>query len=282
MAPIARSIAVVLAVLALLAGAVFVRGRAAAADAATPAALADGGTARVSAVIDGDTVRLDDGARSGWSASRRRSCRSAARATRPGRWPTRRSRALEEIVAGRQVGLGFGSSPSTGMAACWRTLARDGLWVQGEMLQPGSPASIPSPITASAAELLALEGQARAARLGIWADPFYAVLAPEAVDARADAGSFEIAEGRVRDAAAVAGRAYLNFGADYRSDFTAVSGPRPSPCSARRIDPTAMKDRRRAGARLGGVIRRPDDRDHPSRADRGEPVTIARAAGACG
>jgi hypothetical protein len=92
--------------------------------------------------------------------------------------------------------------------------------------------------------MLALEKEARAAGRGIWAQPLYAVRAPEAVDPRADAGRFEIVEGRVHDASAHGRRVYLNFGADYHSDFTAVIEPGARAMFAEAgLDPTALAGR---------------------------------------
>jgi hypothetical protein len=83
---------------------------------------------------------------------------------------------------------------------------------------------------ARAAELLAAEGQARAAKRGLWALRDYRVLTASAAAAEADRlptrctdGPFLIVEGRVRQVNAADDRVYLNFGAgadDYRSDFT--------------------------------------------------------------
>ncbi len=66
--------------------------------------------------------------------------------------------------------------------------------------------------------MLALERQARDARRGIWAHPYYAVRTAEEAAARVD--NYELVEGRVLTAAVVRGRAYLNFGRDWDSDFT--------------------------------------------------------------
>jgi hypothetical protein len=68
------------------------------------------------------------------------------------------------------------------------------------------------------AEMLVAEGRARHARAGIWDNRWYAVRAAD--DLARDIGSFQLVEGRVVDAADVRGTVYLNFGADWRSDFT--------------------------------------------------------------
>ncbi len=80
---------------------------------------------------------------------------------------------------------------------------RAGRWIQGEML--------------------ARETAARRARRGIWRFRFYAVREPET--AGRYVGGFELVEGRVLDAARVRGRVYLNFGPDWRSDFTVTIAP---------------------------------------------------------
>ncbi len=66
--------------------------------------------------------------------------------------------------------------------------------------------------------LYAIEGKARAAGKGIWRLDYYAVLTPLQAVGRAD--SFQLVEGRIVDLAKVRGRVYLNFGEDYKTDFT--------------------------------------------------------------
>src|SRR3546814_10312670 len=77
--------------------------------------------------------------------------------------------------------------------------------------------------TAAVPEMLTLERRARAARRGIWADPFYAVLDPQ--DAGRLVDSFQIVEGRIVEAAEVRRRIYLNFGQDWHEDFTVTIAP---------------------------------------------------------
>lgn len=67
--------------------------------------------------------------------------------------------------------------------------------------------------------LLAVETEARAARRGLWAHPRYRI--HDAGNARGAIGAFNIVEGAPRAAAKRGGRVYLNFGEDYRTDFTA-------------------------------------------------------------
>jgi hypothetical protein len=75
--------------------------------------------------------------------------------------------------------------------------------------------------------MLTAERAARAAGAGIWSDPWYRI--HDAAELPADlAGvldSFQIVEGIVLDAALVRERGYLNFGVDWKSDFTVSFDP---------------------------------------------------------
>ncbi|MCA1973560.1 MAG: thermonuclease family protein, partial [Caenispirillum sp.] len=107
-----------------------------------------------------------------------------------------------------------------------RTLAHlvrdDGLWIQGEMLRRGWARVYTFPDNrALAAEMLALEAEARAARRGIWALPHYRIRDAGRLPGEPDAeGGFHLVRGVVHDVAEVRGTTYLNFGADWRTDFT--------------------------------------------------------------
>jgi hypothetical protein len=61
----------------------------------------------------------------------------------------------------------------------------------------------------------------------MWSLPGYAVLSAAELEREAETlvDSFQLAEGRVAEAAVVRGRAYLNFGEDWKSDLTAVLQP---------------------------------------------------------
>jgi hypothetical protein len=71
--------------------------------------------------------------------------------------------------------------------------------------------------TAPCAEKVrAAEAEARAARVGLWADPAFAVLAADQPqDYSARAGALALAEGKVRSIGRTAPRLYLNLGARY-------------------------------------------------------------------
>ncbi len=71
--------------------------------------------------------------------------------------------------------------------------------------------------------LLRVEAQARAAGRGLWSLDAYRVWPSDgAVGA---IGAFQLVEGPLRAASETRRRTYLNFGADYRTDFTATATP---------------------------------------------------------
>ena len=137
---------------------------------------------------------------------------------------------MSELALGRQVGLGYGGrridrhDRALAHVYLLGRAGEAGPWVQGALLEAGMARVYTFADNRSLiAEMLARERQARAGRRGIWADPFFAVRTPEGVDGHD--GGFQIVEGIVLKAALVKGRVYLNFGADWKSDFTVTLAP---------------------------------------------------------
>jgi micrococcal nuclease len=99
-------------------------------------------------------------------------------------------------------------------------------WLQREVVHEGlARVAVAPDRTECAAELYAAEAEARAALRGLWADPAYAVRAPEALR-WGDLGTFQVVEGAVKNVAVRSSRGYLNFGRNWRRDFTVVIQPR--------------------------------------------------------
>ncbi len=180
---------------------------------------------RVVAVVDGDTVTLAGGA-----AVRLVGIQAPKLALgRPGfrPWPLaqRAKAAVVALCRGRDATLAYFGRKIDRHGRLLAHLSCAGSWVQGTLLGRGLARVYTfADNRARAAEMLALEAGARAARRGIWALPFYAVR--DAADPRLPTGTFELVAGTVRAAAVVRGRAYLNFGADRRTDFTITVAPR--------------------------------------------------------
>ncbi len=75
---------------------------------------------------------------------------------------------------------------------------------------------------AVATTLIGLDREARGYGNELWARPEYAVLTPEQILDKKYWDRFQIVEGRVRDVAEIKKTFYLNFGDDWKTDFTAV------------------------------------------------------------
>ncbi len=206
------------------------------------------------AVIDGDTVTLDGGAEVrlvGIQAPK-------LPLGRPGfpTWPLadEAKAAVEALCLGQAVTLAYGGRE---IDRYGRLLAhiddRRRAWVQGEMLERGLARVYTfADNRARAAEMLALERRARAARRGIWADPLLRRARPPSEPARYPVGSFELVEGRVCEAAAVVkGRGYLNFGPDRRTDFTVTMAAKSLARLRRRGGIRGLSGPNRARPRLG-------------------------------
>ncbi len=188
-----------------------------------PAELTPAGSGRVVEVIDGDTLALADGREVrlvGIQAPKL----PLGRPDFP-TWPLapEAKKVLEELVLHREIALGIGGRDRDRHGRVLAHLYRrsDGLWIQGEMVSRGLARVYTfADNRAMAAALFEREGRARAARRGIWALGYYKMLESEAAGRALD--RFALIEGTVLAADEVGGSAYLNFGSDWKRDFTAV------------------------------------------------------------
>jgi micrococcal nuclease len=101
----------------------------------------------------------------------------------------------------------------------------DKAWVQGTLLALGLARVRTSQRNPEMSEqMYKLENAARAEKLGIWADARFKVLTPE--EAGANMHTFQIVEGKIESVSLKSNRLYLNFGKDWKSDFTVSIAPR--------------------------------------------------------
>jgi len=220
---------------------------------ALPSGFADGGSAVVAEAIDGDSLVLADGRTVrlvGIQAPKLPKGRSFAP------WPFAEAAkvALDELARGKTVTLRYGGAREDRYGRVLAQLVRsDGLWLEGELLRRGLARVYTFADNRAAADALyALESEARAARRGIWADPFYAPLAPE--EALRRAGGFELVEGRIVAVERVSGQAFLNFGPDWHTAFTVrLDGETLALFRRAGINPLALEGK---VVRVRGYIRR--------------------------
>jgi endonuclease YncB( thermonuclease family) len=182
--------------------------------------LEQSGSGVAAEIVDGDTLFLDNGTEVRLVGLQAPKLALGRKGFEP--WPLAdESKAqLEELTLGKHLSLSYGGRR---VDRYGRALAHlhgdDGLWIQGEMLRLGMARVYTfRDNTALAGQMLELERQARAAGRGIWSHPFYAVRRHDRL--KKDIGSFQLVEGRVRRVAQVRGNTYLNFGEDWRTDFT--------------------------------------------------------------
>lgn len=204
---------------------------------------------RITDVVDGDTVVLETGAEvrlTGIQAPKLPLGRPGFR-----EWPLAREAlaAMRDIALGKAAALDYTGAKFDRWG---RLLAHvrvegsraDGVWLQLEMLRRGLARVYTfRDNRAHAEELYAAETEARKASRGIWALDWYRILAPGDTERRI--GTFQIVEGTPLDVAIVRGTAYLNFGADWRTDFTAsVASENMKLFRRARVDVTKLEGRK--------------------------------------
>jgi micrococcal nuclease len=177
---------------------------------------------RVAEIIDGDTLRTEDGREVRLVGLQAPKLPLGRKGFRP--WPLadKAKAALSRLALERRLRLAYGGRR---IDRHQRVLAHlvdtQGRWIQAALLAEGLARvySFRDNRTAVRA-MYRIESEARRAGIGIWGHPFYRVRTPETLSG--DIGSFQVVEGRVRAVATVRGVTYLNFGADWRTDFTVM------------------------------------------------------------
>jgi endonuclease YncB( thermonuclease family) len=194
----------------------------------TPAAgtckLAALGSGTVAGVVDGRTLTFADGREVRLAAIEVAPPADAAGAAAKD--------ALAALVMGQAIEL-RGAPPETdryGRLFAHAFVTRDNKerWVEAELVERGH-ARVSGRIgeRACATALLARERTARAAKLGLWADPYYVVRrAEDAAAVAAERGRFAIVEGKVISVRESGGTIYVNFGRRWSQDFTVTISKR--------------------------------------------------------
>jgi micrococcal nuclease len=176
------------------------------------------GPLAVAEVLAGDLVRLHDGRTVRLAGIRvpaeSRGERSAERFAGEAR------AALRRLLDGQMVTLAPAAATYDRYGRLVAHVERaDGVWLQRALLARGLAQVQTRPGEAArAAEMLAIEHGARAARRGLWAEPAFMPLDAATIDD--STGRFRIVRGRVLRVAPTERHVYLNFGADWYADFT--------------------------------------------------------------
>lgn len=189
--------------------------------------LTPGETGRVVSIVDGDTLFLDSGLKVRLSSMQSPKLPLGRKGFKA--WPLGKEAkaALSKMTLNQDVHLFYGGKQRDRYD---RALAQVFIadnngkpksWIQEDMIRAGFGRVYTWPDTWQDSErLYAAEREARAAKRGIWSHPFYAIRTPDPNPLAQDVDSFQIVEGIITSTADVRGRIYMNFGADYKTDFT--------------------------------------------------------------
>ena len=189
-------------------------------------ALERGPVRTVSRIIDADTIVLDDGSEVRLIGAL--APRASDAAAKPGTWPleTEAAKALGDLVMGQRVRLGFGKTRTDRygrlLAHVFTGSNGTSAWVQGAMLARGLARAYAVPSAADCLnELIAHERAARDAGAGVWGATTYRPIdAARTALLMSKRSSFQIVRGTVTAVGRTKGAVYLNFGDNWRSDFS--------------------------------------------------------------
>lgn len=181
-------------------------------------------SAQVVKIVDGDTVALDNGAHVRLLDINTPELAHDGRPAEPHADVARD--ALRSLVFGRTVTIQTGKVREDRFGRVLGHIFLPGRgWVNGTLVRDGHAVVYTFADNAMyAPELLAYEQSARMGKKGLWALPDWGVRDAARCCAEGDIGSFKLVEGVVVASAHVkakgGGRTYLNFGKDWRRDFS--------------------------------------------------------------
>ena len=197
---------------------------------------------RVREIVDGDTLFLESGLKvrlSGMQAPKLSLGREHI-----SDWPLghESKAALIKLALNKKVTLYYGGERRDRYGRALAQVFDGDMYLQEAMVRKGLARVYTWPDTfQDSARLLAAEQEARSAKRGMWGLETYAIRSPEPNALAQDVDSFQIIEGIITSTAEVRGRVYLNFGADYKTDFTVVIDSDARKKFAGAYDPMALE-----------------------------------------
>jgi len=213
--------------------------------------LPEGPARAVVSVIDGDTLVLDDHNKLRLIGALR-PAPPTTDTTETDWQPAAAARdALQRMVTGQSLLLEQDKRATDRygqqLAQAFIVTGEGQVWLQGRMVEQGLARAYSFPDNRGcAAELIALEADARQAHRGLWTNAAYAVRPAEATrELLRYVGSYQLVEGTVASAVASKGRVYLDFGTDWHTDFTAaLDAAARKEFEVAGLDPASLKGQR--------------------------------------
>ncbi|MEM6780901.1 MAG: thermonuclease family protein [Pseudomonadota bacterium] len=157
-----------------------------------------------------------------------------------------------EVILHQTIKPKVGRENRMGQMLAHLKTKKDDIWVQGHMIENGLARVAPTIRNFELSEdMYALEEKARAEKIGLWDEKAYPVLTHD--NAMQAIGNFAVVEGVIQKAASVRNNVYLNFGDDWRKDFTIQIKPPVRKLLVREdIDPLALNGQK---VRVRGWVR---------------------------
>lgn len=131
---------------------------------------------------------------------------------------------LSDALKGKKVRMHASTTTSLGRTDRHgniraHVVTEDQRWIQAELVMQGLAWAYSSETNRDLAlPLLALEDMARSAQKGFWTKPIFFIKDNQTIQGVSE--SFEVFQGVVQSVSSSADRTWINFGADYKTDFT--------------------------------------------------------------
>jgi len=187
--------------------------------------------ATVAHIIDGDTFVTKSGEHIRLvGINTPEKARGEGKSKRPAEPYAHQARtALSALLKNQTVTLKLGKKKKDKYKRWLADVYVNNVWINGKMIEQGAAHvySFPDTVTANTHKLLALEDAARAQNQGLWALSRYQLHNANTMQgvSKKLVGHFHLVEGKIATVADVKNRLYLNFGDNWRTDFTAEIRP---------------------------------------------------------
>ena len=205
-------------------------------------------TAGVDAVLDGDTFTIESGQDIRLAGIRAPKHLASGATLRTAPYANIAQTFLTDLLTDKSISVVPGTQRRdrydriVGQVLV-RPRRSESFWLQEYLLQAGmARVDLSLHDQACGSALFAAEQTARQRRQGLWASSFYRIRQHD--DLEDVFGTFELVEGTVLDVAHRRNRYFLNFGADWREDFTITIPPNFARSFTKKLNPMTLNGRK--------------------------------------